>query len=401
MCGTRKSPPADGTGRRARPATRDPDAPEEAVREPISAANDPRQGEGDDPPAVPASTRTARRQHILQKIMSDILEDADKQFDRMEESIRNWRRRPTATDPSGRLLRVLHKLKGGFSFVGLKEPSRLIHNLETLLTDLRANPKQLNDAFFSRLQDELHQVRRLLSVQTGALRGSESAGEASAVREAPQHSAAFSSSPARPAPGEALDYMLMRLRQCVRQVSLDLSRDVRFEVFARPFPVERALLDRFIGPLEQLLRNALDHGVEPPIERIRQGKEPRALLSVEIAGRDGQLVMEVADDGRGLNYPAIRDRAYRFGMTRRRDDLADEEVAKFILSPGFSTAPELTLISGRGVGLDVVATEVRKLGGTISIHSIPGEGCRFTLQVPMHRPRRRRRRRKARRPSSG
>ena len=150
-------------------------------------------------------------------------------------------------------------------------------------------------------------------------------------------------------------------------------------------PVDRDVLARLDAPLNHMLRNAVDHGIESPDERRTRGKDPQATLRVEARHHAGMLVVRVSDDGRGIDLEALRARIVRRAlatdeMVRAMDE---QELLEFLFLPGFSTARQVTEISGRGVGLDVVQSTAREIGGTARIATVPGRGTVFELELPI------------------
>jgi chemosensory pili system protein ChpA (sensor histidine kinase/response regulator) len=131
-----------------------------------------------------------------------------------------------------------------------------------------------------------------------------------------------------------------------------------------------------------MLRNAVDHGIEKPERRRAVGKEDSGLIDLRLSREGGDVVIEISDDGAGIDVERVRAKAVERGLITADADLRDDEISQFVLAPGFSTAASVTQISGRGVGMDVVHSEVKQLGGSISILSQPGKGTRFVLRVP-------------------
>lgn len=174
-----------------------------------------------------------------------------------------------------------------------------------------------------------------------------------------------------------------RLQRVVRQTAQEEAKyaDVLFE--GMESELDRNVLERMTAPLEHLLRNAVVHGLETPQGRAAAGKPTVGTVNVNLKREGTQLVMEVADDGAGLNYAAIRTKAIERGLLPIGAELADEEIARFIFEAGFSTAETLTQSAGRGVGMDVVASEVKQLGGSLELRSEWGRGTRFTIRLPL------------------
>jgi len=172
-----------------------------------------------------------------------------------------------------------------------------------------------------------------------------------------------------------------------RDLARELGKRVRLEISGESTEVDRDVLDGLEGPLSHLVRNALDHGIESPEQRARQGKPEIALCRIEAHHHAGMLSIAVSDDGRGIDPETIRVQVVERGLTSAvlAANLSAPELFEFLFLPGFSTAPSVSEISGRGVGLDVVRTSVEALGGTARVHSEPGVGCTFHLQLPVTR----------------
>ncbi len=176
--------------------------------------------------------------------------------------------------------------------------------------------------------------------------------------------------------------LLPRLRRIVRQVSQELNKEVDFHTYNTEGDLDRNLLERMVPPLEHMLRNAVDHGIESPELRKSFGKPPAGRIDLRLSREGGDVVIEISDDGAGIDVESVREKALERGLMTEGADLNDEEVSQFVLAPGFSTAKSVTQISGRGVGMDVVHSEVKQLGGSINIVSRPGRGTRFVVRVP-------------------
>ncbi|HYW06661.1 MAG TPA: chemotaxis protein CheA, partial [Longimicrobium sp.] len=175
-----------------------------------------------------------------------------------------------------------------------------------------------------------------------------------------------------------------RFPRLVRDAARSLGKQVEFVIEGKEIELDRSMLDEIGDPLVHLLRNSLDHGIEPPRERRAAGKPETGTLSLSATRERSRIVIRVSDDGRGIQREAVLRKAIGLGMTDAATaaTLPEEEVHRFLMHPGFSTAETVTDVSGRGVGLDVVATRVRALGGMLEIESEPGRGTTFTLQLP-------------------
>ncbi|MFM8282846.1 MAG: hybrid sensor histidine kinase/response regulator [Planctomycetaceae bacterium] len=171
----------------------------------------------------------------------------------------------------------------------------------------------------------------------------------------------------------------------VRDLSRSLGKQARLEVRGEQTGVDRDILDKLEAPLAHLLRNAIDHGIESPAERIAAGKPAVGTIRLEARHRAGMLQIVLADDGHGVDLARLRSRAVERDLVARQvaERLSESEVLEFLFLPGFSTKEQVTELSGRGVGLDVVQSMVKAVGGTVRVASQPGRQTVFTLQLPI------------------
>ena len=179
--------------------------------------------------------------------------------------------------------------------------------------------------------------------------------------------------------------LLGRLPRLVRAVAQASGKQVELLVEGEEVTIDRSLVELLADPLLHLVRNAVDHGIETPEQRLDAGKPHRATLRISAARRTGQIRVQVADDGRGILRERVLGRAIARGMLsiEQAARLDDDEVYALLFRPGFSTAEQVTETSGRGVGLDVVQDAVRRAGGTVEVASTPGSGTTFTLRLPL------------------
>ncbi|MEK1906655.1 MAG: Hpt domain-containing protein [Pseudomonas sp.] len=178
------------------------------------------------------------------------------------------------------------------------------------------------------------------------------------------------------------DRLVPRLRRIVRQVAAELGKQVEFHVGNAEGEMDRTVLERIVAPLEHMLRNAVDHGIEATDTRRANGKSEVGNIRLTLGREGGDILLTLSDDGGGIRLDAVRRKAIERGLMDADSDLTDHEVLQFILEAGFSTAEKVTQISGRGVGMDVVHSEVKQLGGSMSIESTVGEGTRFLIRLP-------------------
>ncbi|WP_369915904.1 Hpt domain-containing protein [Xanthomonas sp. NCPPB 3005] len=178
------------------------------------------------------------------------------------------------------------------------------------------------------------------------------------------------------------DGLVPRLRRVVRQAASETGKQVHLTLEGTHGELDRNVLDRMIAPLEHMLRNSVAHGLETPEQRRAAGKAEEGSIAIRLRREGSEIVLEVADDGAGLNRDAIRHRAEQRGLIAIGAALSDEELDSLIFAPGFSTYDQVSQLAGRGVGMDVVRNEVRQLGGSVDIHSVWGQGVTFTLRLP-------------------
>ena len=177
--------------------------------------------------------------------------------------------------------------------------------------------------------------------------------------------------------------VFQRMPRLAREVAAMTGKQVRLVTEGERTEVDRTVIEHLADPLTHMLRNAIDHGLESPEARLAAGKPAEGVVRLAAMHRGGRIVIEVADDGAGINRARVRSSAVAKGLVPADAALSDEEVDNLIFLPGFSTAETVSDISGRGVGMDVVRRQVLGLGGRISIASRPGQGSCFTLSLPL------------------
>ncbi|MCS6781995.1 MAG: response regulator [Gloeomargarita sp. SKYBB_i_bin120] len=172
--------------------------------------------------------------------------------------------------------------------------------------------------------------------------------------------------------------------QKIQRLAQRYGKQVRCHVEGAEVLLDRVLLERLKGPLTHLVNNAFDHGIETPAERLQQGKPATAQITLKARIQGNQALISIRDDGRGVNLARVYQKARERGLTQAPyEELSREELLNFLFIPGFSTSEQVSELSGRGVGLDAVRTEIRQLGGTVEITSEPGQGTEFTLRLPL------------------
>jgi chemosensory pili system protein ChpA (sensor histidine kinase/response regulator) len=175
---------------------------------------------------------------------------------------------------------------------------------------------------------------------------------------------------------------VQRLSRLVRQVAADTNKKAELVVTGASGELDRQVLERMLPPFEHMLRNSVVHGIETPEERLAKGKPDGGTIKVGLHREGAEMVIVLEDDGRGIDVNAVRERAQQRGLVQPGRALTDEEAMQLIMEPGFSTASTLTQHAGRGVGMDVVVTEIKKLGGALFTESVFGQGVKFTIRLP-------------------
>ena len=178
------------------------------------------------------------------------------------------------------------------------------------------------------------------------------------------------------------DSLVPRLRRILRQAGSETGKSVQLKVDGAQGEMDRSVLERITAPLEHMLRNSVAHGVESPADRAKVGKPGDGLVRIAVSREGSEVVIAVSDDGRGLDAAAIRAKAIERGLLAADAEVPDAELYGFILQTGFSTAESVSKLAGRGVGMDVVHSEIRQLGGTLGIRSRAGKGTEFLIRLP-------------------
>jgi two-component system chemotaxis sensor kinase CheA len=177
--------------------------------------------------------------------------------------------------------------------------------------------------------------------------------------------------------------LFRRMSRLVRDLSRQFGKQVQMETEGDEIELDRTIVEELADPLMHMVRNAMDHGIEMPQDRVACGKSPMARLLLKAQHQSGQVVIEISDDGRGLDAAQIKAKAVQKGLVAPEKVLSESEIFNLIFEPGFTTAAQVTNVSGRGVGMDVVRRHIEKLRGRIEIRSSVGRGAAFLLKLPL------------------
>lgn len=195
------------------------------------------------------------------------------------------------------------------------------------------------------------------------------------VRDVQEHAMAFRAQP--------ISSVFGRVPRLLRELGTSTGKHVKLEVAGETTELDKTVIERLSEPMTHLIRNAVDHGIEPPEERRAAGKDPEGTLTLSAEQKAGRIIIRIADDGRGIDRERVLAKAIANGLVAPDAQLSDDEINLLIFAPGFSTAAQVSNISGRGVGMDVVKQNVKELGGRITIESTPGKGTTFSLALPL------------------
>jgi two-component system chemotaxis sensor kinase CheA len=180
-----------------------------------------------------------------------------------------------------------------------------------------------------------------------------------------------------------VEQVFNRFPRMMRDLSTQLNKKIKFEMSGEKTELDRTIVDEIGDPLVHLLRNAVDHGLESTAERLNRGKAPEGTVKLSARQQGDAVIIEVSDDGKGIDWARVQRKAENKGWIESGADVKQDRLADLLFRPGFSTADQVTELSGRGVGLDVVRSKITALGGRVTLVSTPGVGTTFTVTLPL------------------
>ena len=182
-----------------------------------------------------------------------------------------------------------------------------------------------------------------------------------------------------------IENVFNRFPRVVRDLAQKIGKDVRLELEGGDTELDRSGIEVIGDPLLHILRNAVDHGLETPADRVQAGKSEQGCVKIAARHQENHIVIEITDDGRGIDIERVKNKAIENGLTTREaaDRMSDKEALQYIFASGLSTAKEVSEVSGRGVGMDIVRTNLQKLGGIIDLETELGKGSKFSLRLPL------------------
>ncbi len=180
-----------------------------------------------------------------------------------------------------------------------------------------------------------------------------------------------------------IDYLFSRLPRLVRETADMMGKEVNLVIKGQDTKLDKSVVDEIFDPIVHIIRNSIDHGIEPKEERIRLGKPPKGNIVVEAFNEGNSVIIRIRDDGRGIDFEKIRRKGIEKGLIREGVEYSKEQLLSLIFIPGFSTKDQVSSVSGRGVGMDIVKAKIEKLRGSISISTSEGKGTVFLIKLPL------------------
>lgn len=182
---------------------------------------------------------------------------------------------------------------------------------------------------------------------------------------------------------QAVKSVFSRMPRIIRDISKQLGKDIRLEMSGENTEIDKTIIEQLGDPLTHMIRNSVDHGIESPEDRVLKGKPAQGYIKLSASHRGGKIIIEISDDGAGINREKVLNKAREKGLVPHDNHLTNEQIDQLIFLPGFSTTEKVSNISGRGVGMDVVKQNIEALGGSVHINNNPGYGSSFTVLLPL------------------
>lgn len=309
------------------------------------------------------------RDEVDEQLLPVFLEEANELYPKILRTMQAWRAAEGAdASLSNQLQRSLHTFKGSARMAGAMRLGELAHHIEGQVAGLLAQSGQ-DTARWDALLDCLARI-------DAALKELENGEAVARVEEV---------SPFTLQQGyrQSFSCVSERLYRVVRQTAKELGKRVNLELSGGNIELDCTVLERMTAPLEHLLRNAIAHGIESPERRKAQGKAAIGEINLSLCREGNKLVFELSDDGAGLDMPRLQRKALEQGLLTEGQAISEELAIQLILKPGLSTAEAITEIAGRGIGLDVVMSEVTALGGRMDVVPMQEQGLGFIIFLPL------------------
>ena len=308
-------------------------------------------------------------------VMADFLDGVGVSLRDIRSVLAQWQEVPNHKPLATELLRQLHALKGAVLVYGVDELVGNIQYLESCVVGFLKGELKACATLFELIERYVTRMNVVIELLV-----KQQAGKVLAPAETALPLPTVSEKVHQP-----LSQKLPRLRFLVERASTMLGKPVRLMVTGDDVLLPAELVGKLIAPLELLLWNAIDHGIEAPVVRAAAGKSKDGVITLSLRLEENETlgVITVADDGAGIDEAAVREKAVKSGCVASNQEADQKGLAEMIFHSGLSTSPVVSPVSGRGVGLDVVNTEVGRLGGTVQVQTSAGHGASFTLSVPL------------------
>lgn len=321
-----------------------------------------------------ALERRIVRDEVDEQLLPLFLEEANTLYPRIALTLQAWREQSgTDIQLGDKLQRILHTLKGSARMAGAMRLGELTHRFEGRIADA-IEQSCLDDALWHELDNYLGRIRNSIDKLADGEVATQFASSA-----APAHQQQILSKSARLPFGSVSE----RLYRVVRQTTKELRKKANLELLGSEHILQRSVLETMTAPFEHLLRNAIAHGIETSEQRNLLGKPEIGEIRLSLQHEGDEWVFKFSDDGAGLDMARLQQKALACGMLQQGEELSTEQAIQMIFKPGLSTAPEVTEICGRGIGLDVVRNEISALGGRMDVVSNQGQGVSFIIRLPL------------------
>lgn len=307
---------------------------------------------------------------VDQELLPLFLEEANELYPQICDALRAWREQPDDAQMERKLQRSLHTFKGSARMAGVMRLGELAHQMEDRIT-----VAQHSSLFWEELQNDLERIGSMIEELQG--------GSGAAMTGAQPVGLAEDDTSGSTTGRVPFSHVSRRLYRVVRQTGKELGKKVNLELQGSEVQIDRGMLERITAPLEHMLRNAIDHGLERAKDRRDKGKPPVGDICLSLRQENNELIFELSDDGAGLDIVRLRQKAVEQGLLHADEAVSESRIMRLIFVTGLSTASKVTEVSGRGVGMDVVYSEIAALGGRIKVSSERDKGTRFVIRLPL------------------
>ncbi len=295
-------------------------------------------------------------------LILDFTQEAQRHLKAAEVALAALANTPEDTELVNTLFRSFHSIKAVSSLLNLNRIQSVAHASESVLDHARRQRVAMPASVSQQLLAATELMREMVETLRSIISPSTSDDDSSSIVR--------------------MQDFFQQIGQAARELAAKAGKEIGFAIFGGQTEVDRDLLNGVREPLIHMVRNAIDHGIEPPDVRLQSGKPEVGHIELKAFCQDGSVVIQIADDGRGLCRQRIIEKATEAGIISPGQNMSEHEVFRLIFHPGLSTAEKLTDLSGRGVGMDAVKRSVESMHGRIEIASVEGFGSTFTIRIP-------------------